>query len=112
MADLFEEVVADKVVVAKKNKLTGNGIRQYSDNPPRVEESQSPRVEKSQPPRVPDRLVVVCWQAIVESHEGLNRPMPPLPNYITQEQPENPHSNKDQNELQPNHSPKKQFLRQ
>ena len=65
---LFEEIASDKAELAKKSKLTGNGIRKYPDNPPRVEGSQSPRVEQSKTPRVPDRLVVACPRVVVESN--------------------------------------------
>ena len=79
VANLFKEIVIDKAVIVKQGKLTGNSIQQYVDASPRVEDSKSPRV--------PDRLSVVCLQAVVTSHDGPAHPMPPLPNYITQEQP-------------------------
>ena len=88
MADLFEEIAKNIAVIAKQSKLAGSGIQHYADTPPRVEESHPSRVEQRKPPRVPDRLVVACPQAVVDSNE--NYLIPPLPNYITKEQPEEP----------------------
>ena len=54
VADLSEEIARDKASTEKQGKLTGNGIQQYAD--------ASPRVENSESPRVPNRLVVACQQ--------------------------------------------------
>ena len=39
---------------------------------------------------MPNRLVVACLGAVVVSYDSLAHSMPPLPNYITQEQLEEP----------------------
>ena len=86
VADLFESIAKD------------NGIQQYVDESPRaensesprVESSESPRVENSPSPRVPKRLIVAYPPVVVASDKDPKHPMPPLPNYISQEEPEEP----------------------
>ena len=83
VADLSEEIARDKAEIVRKGQLTSNGIQQYAEASPRVEENVSPRV--------PGRLSVVYPPAVVASDVGPKHPMPPLSNYITQgEPPEEP----------------------
>ena len=109
VADLFEEIAKDKAVIANQGKLTNNGIQQYADTSPRVEKSQAPTVEQNEIPRVPDRLVVACPPAVFYSNDGPEHPIPPLPNYITREQPEKPIFQRRSKRVTPDHSPKRQF---